>query len=309
MVKDFVSSKIVRKLRDLNKWSQKELARRSGTTLRTISKIENDLKEKRQVQWKVFVGLRDAFDVREEVLRGNEPLNETHSKIKSSIEISSQQNLDIDLVCRSYNIKRTHLMASMSALFVLFAEKALIKMRQDFSRDKYLVETGSLDVVMKKYFLEDPSQLDKLMKYRKSDIEENNINSSNTMRYLIELHSIPEEPIDANSKLRSLFRWSPWYDCLADEMDATDQIRYGIGNGLVDKISVCNAALAKITCDSRKAAEALENGYVTISEIPGELWQPQNAGKRVEWLEDAYEHGDSKFWEELLKGAERTSGM
>ena len=87
MVKELVSPEAVKKLRVINNWSQSELAVLSKTTTRTISGIENETKQTRQVQRKVFNGLCEAFDEREEVLRGNEPINETDQKIKTSFEI------------------------------------------------------------------------------------------------------------------------------------------------------------------------------------------------------------------------------
>jgi hypothetical protein len=72
-------------------------------------------------------------------------------------------------------------------------------------------------------------------------------------------------------------------------------------NGFTENISVCTSTLEKITCGSQKAAKALKNGYAIISEIPRELWQPLNSGKRVEWLENAWDSGKKKAREEFTQ--------
>ena len=190
MAKDLVSPEVVKNLRILNKWSQSELAALSGTTTRTISGIENETKQTRQVQRKVFDGLCEAFDEREEVLRGNEPLSETDQKIKASFEITSQQNLALDLICHTYNVRKADLISSIPALFALFAEKALFKMSQEYNEDKSLIEFGHSDDVMGKYFLEDFEQLSELMERREHDIETKNLGSkSAAVDLLMRLHS------------------------------------------------------------------------------------------------------------------------
>ena len=64
---------------------------------------------------------------------------------------------------------------------------------------------------------------------------------------------------------------------------------YSYFSGLrVPKYSICRDDLDKITCGSSEAEWALMQGIVTLPEIPTDLWEPRNAGKRVEWLEGKY---------------------
>jgi transcriptional regulator with XRE-family HTH domain len=294
MAKDLVSPEVVKNLRILNKWSQSELAALSGTTTRTISGIENETKQTRQVQRKVFDGLCEAFDEREEVLRGNEPLSETDQKIKASFEITSQQNLALDLICHTYNVRKADLISSIPALFALFAEKALFKMSQEYNEDKSLIEFGHSDDVMGKYFLEDFEQLSELMERREHDIETKNLGSkSAAVDLLMRLHS--------DDDVFTHYLWPAWNNFLAHEMDAAGSIQYDNNGGRISRISVCIDTLEKITCGSRKASKALEKGYANISEIPKALWEPRNSGERVEWLEEAWDRGKKKAREEFTQ--------
>jgi len=61
-----------------------------------------------------------------------------------------------------------------------------------------------------------------------------------------------------------------------------------LSNLRIPKYSICQDDLEKITCGSSEAGWALMQGIVTLPEIPADLWEPRNAGKRVEWLEDKY---------------------
>jgi transcriptional regulator with XRE-family HTH domain len=289
MVKELVSPEAVKKLRVINNWSQSELAVLSKTTTRTISGIENETKQTRQVQRKVFNGLCEAFDEREEVLRGNEPINETDQKIKTSFEITSQQNLAIDLVCHKYSVRKADLISSIPALFALFAEKALLEMNQEYKQDESLIEFGHAASVMEKYFLDDFEQLSELMERREHDVKMKDLGSgSAAVDFLMRLHSHDEIYVH--------HLWPAWNNSLVHEMDAVGSIQYEYGNGgsRIGRTSVCIDTLEKITCGSRKAAKALEKGYANISEIPKVLWEPRNAGERVEWLEDAWDRGLKK---------------
>jgi transcriptional regulator with XRE-family HTH domain len=296
MVKDIVSPEVVKNLRLINSWSQAQLAGLSGTTTRTISGIENETKQTRQVQRKVFDGLCEAFDEREEVLRGNEPIIETDQKIKASFEITSQQNLALDLICHTYNVRKANLISSIPALFALFAENALFKMSQEYSQDKSLIETGHADDVMEKYILENSEQLSELMERREHDIEKKDLGSrSASVDFLMRLHSYDDVYVH--------HLWPAWNNFLAHEMDAAGSIQYEYDNsgGKIGRISVCVDTLEKITCGSRKAAKALEKGYANISEIPKALWEPRNSGERVEWLEDAWNRGKKKTNDDIAQ--------
>ena len=62
----------------------------------------------------------------------------------------------------------------------------------------------------------------------------------------------------------------------------------------IPKYSICQDDLEKITCGSSEATLALMQGIVTLPEIPTDLWEPRNAGKRVEWLEEKYRHSQEE---------------
>jgi len=297
MKKAVISPKNLKTLRERKGWSQEELAKISKVTSRTILAIEKSDKEQVAAQHKTFAGLAKALGERPGVLSGEEPLPEEGKPYDLHVQLSPQVRLNFDLIKKKYGVDILDIINVAPLLFVSAAEESLQRQQEQVDKEE-----------------EEFAKLAKLW-YQISNLGE-------TLSYP-NLLWIPDDYTPEHYfaerrhavKIKDLFESNiyddyappaehsnPFADYLYDvsqkailrgtvqvEIEDNPYHRYGYSfSACVPDHSVCLDILKQITLGSVDAERALNQGVVSISEIPQDLWEPRKAGERVAWLEDKY---------------------
>lgn len=299
MKKSTISPQNLKVLRERKGWSQEKLASKSSLTARRISSLEKEDANQISVQQKTFKGLCKALDVRPEVLSGEAQLPSLSKPHEVLMHIHPQTRLNLDLLNKRYGLTIDDVINVAPLLLAKEADSALSRQEQELKKDieLYQHETyekplgAGLDMSVK-FRLEEfggiphETVVEEYFEAREAAISKRDIFETEAMAFYEEEWDCPnpfanylnEECVkhrisEIHTNPNSTFSYFPSYR--------------------IPQYSICSDELELITCGSNEARWALMQGMATIAEIPDDLWEPRNSGKRVVWLEEKYHQAET----------------
>jgi transcriptional regulator with XRE-family HTH domain len=304
MKKSLLSPKNLKALRDRKNWSQEELAKRSGLTARSISQWEISGASQIPVQQKSFSGLVRALGERAEVLSGDASLPSESKPHKIQMKLHPQTRLNLDLLSKRYGVTIDDVVNVAPLLFVKAAEAALTRQAQELKKDENTQESeGYLEHTLG--LRDHNDEHDGFHPGEYFEVRDAAINNRDIFE------------AEADYYYEDYFeRPNPFANYLQEEC-----VQHRIGQILkhphtvfsyfsdyrIPQYLICSDELEQITCGSWIARMALVYGVTTVPEIPEDLWEPQNSGKRVAWLEGKYQQAqaadeeEQRMWDQGLE--------
>jgi transcriptional regulator with XRE-family HTH domain len=301
MKKSSISPKHLKALRERKGWSQEKLAEKSSLTARRVSALEKEGLEQISVQQKTFKGLCNALGERPEVLSGEVPLPPLSKSQNVLIKFHPQTRLNLDLLNKRFGITIDDVINIAPLLIVGAAEETLSRQAQDLRKDVEAFEQAAHDAYpappdyyerISSLGLCEPTEgdegffIDEYIEAKEAALSSRDIFETGLRDYYAEYWERP----------------NPFATYLDEESvrNQTGEIHkafhsvyaYFPGNK-VPQYSICSDELKQITCGSIDAERALVKGITTVSEIPDDLWEPRNSGRRVIWLEEKYREAET----------------
>ena len=301
-----INPETLEKLRKARGLDQQALAERAGVNPKTILRIENG--DSKETRWSTIERIAEALSIKPEVLTQNpesEAVKEVLKKLgkrgkprRHPIEAFFQQvkfRLDGEtilaygLVAEQYGVETRQIIKTAPLLFTLLAEMSLAARRRRLEDmeaafehfPKHLIPRSWLDL----------------------DAERASIGQRDIFTRHIHEHELNK------SYYYEEFR-NPFNDFLIEQAkslpdnDAIDPKEIeNLGNfDDLPSFSIFESYRKSLTGDSARAAHALSNGYVRISQIPKELRSEDEdvTSERVKWLESKVPDEDWDEYEKLM---------
>ena len=268
-----------------------ELARRSGSAIRTIQRLENEPQQCKKSQEHTLTKLSHALGVETGVLTGESSLPESNKppdseRVQIGAQIAPKARLAYDLVKRRYGVSVTEIINMAPLFFALLAEGSLAWRRKKLEEAEeakghlegiegfWVGSLGSASAVMKEGI---GAEIDSI---QNADLFGEHLFSAKSS-WMEDLFD-PSTTNPFASYLRGL----------KDELAITGIVE--VGDGDLDCSSslkfpdydICRDKLEDIANGSVNAKWALETGYARLSEIPEELMREDAGEERAKWLED-----------------------
>lgn len=311
MKKAFISPKHLKALRDRKGWPRSKLSDLSGVTERSIASYETAQAERVSLTQNSFKKLVGALGERPEVLAGEASLPAEEKPHEVTLQLNSLTRLNLDLIDKKYGFSINDIINVAPLFFVQAAEKALARQVQKLEEDKnsFLKRyrtCGDWEAALYELFgvsATDDINPGEYFEYREAAVENCDLFESGTAEELC------DEPWEYPNPFAEFMN----DECVTQRLASIHEDRNTVysyfsspehsfpSNLRIPQYSICRDELDKITCGSTEAYWALMQGIVTVPEIPTDLWEPRNAGKRVEWLEEKYRQSverDEKIEEE-----------
>jgi transcriptional regulator with XRE-family HTH domain len=319
MKKAMISPKILKELRERKGWSQRELADHSKVTSRTILAVEKSDSETVTVQHKTLSGICKALAERPDVLSGKEPLPEEGKPFDLRIQLSPQVRLNFDLIKRKYPAVDIQDVINIAPLlFVAAAEESLLRQQEQVEKDakeygkhsKLMYEILNLsDQFKSSYYALGPDAYmnNDYFAARWDAVKIKDLFEGSLWDQEWYDHDLPRSKfpnpfadflyeVSQRAFLNGTIEFPIEFADVRDVREVREvgpQYGYSYSEWIPDH-RVCVDILKQITLGSSEAEKALEQGVVSISEIPPDLWEPRKAGERVVWLEEKYRHAKTK---------------
>ncbi len=293
----FVDGDALRFQRDRRGFSRRQLAEKSGISVRTIERLEGS-DERASPRPMTVNRLAKALQVK--------PIEFAHSpegeapdptsfaqKHEVWLEVSQQVGIAYDLVCQRYGVQRFEIIKLAPVLFTLLAERSL-------QWRKRMLEEMS-DALEKAENLQDENPhlwfgFKEDRHYWGLEAEEESIERLD----ILGRHAAQHVGEEYNFKLEDgITPFLNYLRMLADEIDHPGVIDLSevsdpkgldwFGSSNLDKkeCKVCAREFERLTGGSEEAEFALRVGKVALSEIPKELLSDESKSERVAWLEGA----------------------
>lgn len=291
MTKGFISPKNLWALRKRKGWSQKKLSEKSKVTERSIVSYENSEKSKVSLTQRNLRKLASALKVPPEVLSGDSDLPKEEKSLEIPLRLHRTTRLNLDLIEHKYGFTIEDIMNVAPLLFVKAAREANIFQFQKLRQDQAIWDSyDSSDEAAKAIFKDGsgalPKDFDSEEYFELRQIAANN----NDLTEAIVFENYGDEN-DISSHINP-FAIYLYDECTKHQLGSMDvySSRYFdyFSNLSIPEYFVCDDELEKVTCGSHEAGKALKHGVVTLEDIPDELREPREAGKRVAWLEGKY---------------------
>ena len=279
----------LRKLRVRMNLSQQELADKSKISTRHLSRLESNSASSGAVHERTVNQLAEALDVEPGVLIGELPLPEptmtsrpgTGERIQVSALLWPEVRLAYALIKRRYGVNPTTLFNAAPLMFVLLAEGSLHwrreKLREvgEAADQLYNLGFGHLSFAFAAYRAQEGAADEE------ESIQKGDLFGSDVGQDTFDLGYDRSTNNPFADYLRELARKIDDPDVI--EVDESMLAFTALENFPFYK--VCASELEGITGGSAEAAYALEQGHVSISGIPDELWVDDAANQRAQWLE------------------------
>lgn len=277
-----VNGRTLKKLRDIKGWSQQKLADKSGLDKSTIYRIENSETGTKPVQEAKCEALAKALDVEVDALASESvadiprqelwPTQQTNMRLKVSVRNA------LHLVSIRYGVSPHAVIELAPLMFHLLAAGSLKRRAERLAKlerlhGEFQSEASTL--------VEYPS--DTYLRYVVAfDIERQSIKDEDVVGRTIE-QLLGEEPSmddrvsydpDVNSPFEIFLQQ------VAEEWGGDVELE-----GLSD-YRVCTEYLVEFFGGNHEAANAVQNGWVRLSEIPKDLILKNDKEKRAAWVLD-----------------------
>lgn len=293
MKKFTISPQNLKALRERKGWSQEELASKSSLTARRISSLEKEDANQISVQQKTFQGLCKSLGERPEVLSGEAPLPSPSKPHEVQMHIHPQTRLNLDLLNKMYGLTIDDVINVAPLLLAKEVDSSLSRQEQDLKKDLelYTHETyekpsgAGLDMTVK-FRLNENAVIEEYFEAREASIYNRDIFETHAIEFYEEYWDYPNPFANYLNEECVKHRISEIHT------DPNSTFSY-FSSYRIPKYSICSDELEKITCGSNEARWALMQGIATIAEIPDDLWEPRNSGKRVVWLEEKYHQAET----------------
>ena len=283
----------LRSLRKKKGWSRSELDKRSGITVRTIQRWENESQRCQKTQEDTLNRLAKALGVEPDVLTGELPLPESDKasapdpeRVQIGTQIVPKVRLAYDLIKHRYGVSTTELINMAPLFFALLAEGSLawrseklkelkegidrLEQIDGFWRGKGLVFDVTLTPV--------PEAI---------EAEENSIAEADLFgEHLLDGLDYDDLDPSADNPFASYLRR------LKAELDIPSVVDVDSGDLMFGSplkfpdFDICRDELDSIANGSPAAQLALEAGYARLSEIPEKLMAEDAGEERAKWLGD-----------------------
>ena len=273
----------VRELRERAEFSRPQLAQRSRISLRQIARIESGPDDGLAVRDSTGESLARALDVEPEVLEGVSPMPAPSYKGPTA-----RQAVHFDLIKRRYGITQAELFRAAPLMFVLLAEGSLLWRREVAEKTAEITkQLWSLNGSNRGYVI-GATRIEEAVGDELESVEEGDLRGTDFYtegcdqfgyeddhafrEYLGHLVKVIGKPGTVQENASG----SGWPSPLIDALD----------------FDLLNDDMAEIVGDPNddelagKARLALWLGDVRITNIPEELWQDENAGRRARWIVD-----------------------
>lgn len=275
---DALNLRIARRRR---KWTQAELAARLGVSKRQVAEWERPRPEGQplSIRRKNFDGLINELQLPEEELNGVSPVSK-HPRIKSEkkvllrLRVSPRTRLYYDLVKRSYGPSLEELVEAAPLLFAVLADQSL-KWREEQLAD---ARKAGTDLFFKQGALL-PLELMKRANevFEAWEMEEESISSKDVFAT-----SYFNDELGAGISNR-FADFLYYLQGVEPDLEATQV------EGVFPDLPIFECKMRSICGEPDKphaarAAFALFEGFVRISDMPFGLWGPDASDKRAEWL-------------------------
>lgn len=280
----------LRTVRQKKGFTRPQLEKRSGITVRTIQRLEQEPHRSQKTREDTLNRLAKALSVEPGVLTGDLPLPESDDTLTDNLDrvpigaqIAPKTRLAYDLIKRRYGVSATEIINMAPLFFVLLAEGSIAWRREKLKEAEEVFSrlweidgfwsgglSGAESYMGDGVSAEEDSihRADLFGEHLDDDFMSKPFDSSKNNPFTYYLRKLAEELtipniVDVDSGVLSIasdFKF-PHYDICSDELDR-------IANG------------------SSTARICLETGYARISEIPEELMAEDAGEEREKWLED-----------------------
>ena len=284
----------LRELRKSQRLSRKELATKSGVSVRQIARIEGQ-EGPVAVRSKTMQALTRALRTQPTKLADGEPTPRSQAALSHTelrVPMSHEARLNYDLVSRRYGIRASQIAALAPLMFTLVAEGSLKRRREAVAEvDRVLASLGELR--------KEHSQL--YFTALVTDINEGLGNEERSIAkadLLGDLVRNPESDFGYVSEFaEDVTPFADFLQKLAEELAQPDVVsfnddRYGyidLVHGLetveTGQFSLCEQDIRYFAGDSKYARWALLSGDVRLSQVPEELMSEETREQRIKWLE------------------------
>ncbi len=299
----------LRTVREKKGFTRPQLEKRSGITVRTIQRLEQEPHRSQKTREDTLNRLAKALSVEPGVLTGDLPLPEFNKSPVS--DPAPKVRLAYDLIKRRYGVSRTEIINMAPLFFVLLAERSLAWRREKLKEAKeayqHLVEIdgfwcGGLHGVQ--------SYMDEEIEVAENSIDEDDLfgDQFNTPS-LIDGFFDPSADNPFAQYLRKLAN----KPAIRNVVDVDDGVLNIASDFKFPHYEICSEELNHITNGSEYAKRTLETGCARIAEIPEKLMAEDAGEKRAKWLEnkllDIYKEMDEKSGDMIATAvAKDTSG-
>ena len=276
----------LRKLRDEKGLTRQQLEKRSGITVRTIQRLEQEPHRSQKTREDTLNRLSKALKVEPGVLTGDLPLPESD---KSPIfDQAPKVRLAYDLIKRRYGVSRAEIINMAPLFFVLLAEGSLARRREKLKEaTEILSQVEQIDGEISAILGGVMVVADEGQGMERDSIEDADIFGDHLL-FNDTYTTFVDEPF--NSGKENPF--ANYLRKLADELAISGVV--DVDNGDLNMASdfkfphydICSEELDHIANGSPIAKICLETGCARLSEIPEELMAEDTSEKRAEWLEE-----------------------
>ena len=280
-------------LRQKKGLTRPQLATRSGVTVRTIQRLENEPKRCKKTHEHTLNNLAKALGVEPGVLTGELPPPQSDmepapgpERVQIGAKIAPKARLAYELIKCRYGVSATEIINMAPLFFTLLAEGSLAWRREKLEEADEVISglweidgfwrgsVGSGETVMGEGMVAEEESIGK------ADLFGEHLFSDDFhwMDYAID----PSTDNPFASYLRKLTKdlESPGFVDVEDgDLDAGSSLKFPV-------YDICREVLDRIVNGSVDAKMALETGYVRISEIPEKLMAEDAREERAQWLKD-----------------------
>ncbi|MYD60274.1 MAG: helix-turn-helix transcriptional regulator [Gemmatimonadetes bacterium] len=273
----------LRTVRQKKGFTRPQLEKRSGITVRTIQRLEQEPHRSEKTREDTLNRLAKALSVEPGVLTGDLPLPESDDTLTDNLDrvqigaqIAPKARLAYDLIKRRYGVNATEIINMAPLFFTLLAESSLA-----WRRKKLKEAEETYDHLM---------QIDGFWSGGSAFIEHGMGEGTFVEEESIDRADLFGEHLDDDFDSSKNNPFTYYLRKLANELDITGIV--GVDGGVLSIASnfkfphydICSEELDHIANGSPIARVCLETGCARPSEIPDELMAEDAGEERVQWL-------------------------
>ncbi len=290
----------LRTVREKKGFTRPQLEKRSGITVRTIQRLEQEPHRSQKTREDTLNRLAKALSVEPGVLTGDLPLPESDDTLTDNLDrvpigaqIAPKTRLAYDLIKRRYGVNATEIINMAPLFFVLLAEGSLAQRRKKLQE---------IEETYDRLYQIDVSWLSLPPFYEMVDhmcggvagSEADSIDKADLFgKYLNnDFIGAPFDPSTENPFTHYLRKLADELRKLADELAIPSVV--DVDGGVLSIASdfkfphydICSEEIDHITNGSSIAKVCLETGCARLSDIPEKLMAEDAGEDRAKWLED-----------------------
>ena len=292
-------------LRKEKGWPRPQLSGRSGITVRTIQRLENESQRCQKSQEHTVNSLAKALGVEPGVLTGELPLPKFDKApdpkpVQVGAQVAPKVRLAYDLIKRRYGVSATEVINMAPLFFALLAEGSLAWRREkieEVEEEKSRLEQiegfwrgGTLGWIAERTSHDEGIKAEN-DSIKKADLFGEHLLSYDTYTEHFNTYNYFFYPSTDNPFASYLRKLKAKLDITDDDKvkvseEKDGDLVFGSSPLKFPDYDICCDELDSIANGSTNAKRALTTGYARLSEIPEELMAEDSDEKRAEWLED-----------------------